>query len=276
MAAKKPKVSVLMPVRNEEKNISRSMGSVLSQTMKDWELIVADNGSSDRSWDLAMEFRKTDDRIKILRNRNLGFTHSLNLLIGLAEGQYLARLDADDEFLPEKLAEQCYLLDNNPKTLMVAGRCSITDESGTQLYEHEPPVTAEETRWRIIFKNEFWHSSVMWRSDSNMRYDESFVYAQDYELWSRMAKGHDIKSIQNTVAKITRRTNSITSRKSEEQNSFADKVSKRNMEHYLGREISMESAKGVKNLHLYGIQEEAAKSTYNELRNAFREKRGSV
>jgi glycosyltransferase involved in cell wall biosynthesis len=274
MAAKKPRVSVLMPVRNEEKNISSSIGSVLSQTMEDWELIVADNGSSDRSWDLAMEFRKTDERIKVFRNRNLGFTHSLNLLIGLAQGRYLARLDADDEFLPEKLAEQCSLLDDNTETLMVAGRCSITDESGTQLYEHGPPATAEETRWSIIFRNEFWHSSVMWRGDSNMRYDESFVYAQDYELWSRMAKSHDIRSIQKTVAKITRRTNSITSRKSEEQKSFAAKVSKRNMEHYLGREISMESAEGVRNLHLYGIQEETAETTYEELKNAFREKRG--
>lgn len=273
MVAKSPLVSILMPVRNEEKNLPRSMESALRQTMGDLELVVSDNGSSDRSWETMMGYRKSDKRVKVFRNKNMGFTRSLNLLVRLASGKYIARLDADDEFLPEKLAKQIALMEGNKSASMVAGRCCVVDESGDRLYEHGPPGLPDEIRWSLIFRNEFWHSSVMWKSESNLRYDESFTYAQDYELWSRVAKNNDIISLQESVAKVKKRDGSITSTKSEDQKHFANAVSKRNMEYYLGREIPRSVVESVRAFHIQGVHDETARSVYEELKVAFWEKR---
>lgn len=272
MVAKSPMVSILMPVRNEEKNLVRSVESAISQTMEDWELIISDNGSSDRSWEIMMEKRRIEKRIRVIRNRNIGFTHSLNLLIGLAGGKYIARLDADDEFMPDKLEKQLAILEGAPEVLMVAGKCMVVDESGKSLYEHGPPPTTKEIRWSLIFRNDFWHSSTMWRSESNMKYNENFSCAQDYELWSRMARQNDIASPQEIVAKITKRSGSITDKRSEEQKSFANVVSKRNMEYYLGREIDEQSSEGIRQLHIHGNGDEKAKLLYEEMKTNFGKK----
>ena len=113
----------------------------------------------------------------------------------------------------------------------------------------------------------------MWKSESNLRYDESFTYAQDYELWSRVAKNNDIISLQESVAKVKKRDGSITSTKSEDQKHFANAVSKRNMEYYLGREIPRSVVESVRAFHIQGVHDETVRSVYEELKVAFWEKR---
>lgn len=100
----KPTVSVVMPCLNERKNLPRSIKSVVNQTLTDWELIVVDDGSSDGSADYVEQLANTDPRIRCVRNiGHHGVAACLNLAISMARGEFIARLDADDESDPERL-----------------------------------------------------------------------------------------------------------------------------------------------------------------------------
>ena len=271
----KPAVSVLMPVLNEEELLSGAIESVLCQSMGDLELIIVDNGSTDASWRIMSDYRKKDKRIKILRNKNLGFTQSLNLMLGLARGDYVARLDADDLSLPDRLTIQMELLDKNPGVAMTGGRCRVIDESGSQMYEHGPETESVKIKWSLLFGNDFWHSAVMWRNSLGYRYDGKFAYAQDYELWSRISRRHDLIGSERVVGSVRKRKESITNKKRSEQDAFASMISKNNMEHYLGRKIGKELSEGVRAVHSRRDAGEEAKKTYEELSEKFYEKEGS-
>lgn len=269
MAYKNPKVSVLIPVRDDADLLPASVESILSQSMEDFEVIIMDNGSSDGSWEVAMKYRAMDGRIRVVRNKNLGFTESLNLMIELARGKYLARLDADDTSLRDRLRIQSKTLDERGDVVMTGGKCVVVDESGFEIYRHGPDPDRVRMRWSMIFRNDFWHSAVMWRADSGFRYDRSFVYAQDYELWCRMMRGHEVLGTDDLVGIVKRRERSITSRKRESQDSFASSVSKSNMEHYLGRTISPELSEMMRSLHR-GERVPEADMTYMELKEKFK------
>jgi glycosyltransferase involved in cell wall biosynthesis len=269
-----PKISVLMPVMNEEKFLTESIRSVLDQSFADFELIVVDNGSSDTSWELIMDLRKRDERIRVLRNRNPGFTASLNLMLELARGSYVARLDADDLALPDRLLSQSKILDSHPEVVMTGGKCKIVDESGKEIYECGPEAEKKMLRWSLLFRNDFWHSATMWRKVSGFRYDSRFTYAQDYELWSRMARQHEVLGSKEIVGTVRKRKKSITENKRKEQDFFASMVSKRNIEHYMGRQINPELSEELRAIFAGSEAEGEAKIAYEELAEKFSEREG--
>ena len=271
---KTPKISVLMPVMNEERFLTESIESVLGQSLEDLELIIVDNGSNDGSWDIMSEYRRKDKRIRILRNKNTGFTASLNLMLDLAKGDYVARLDADDLSCPGRLQKQMELLESHPEAIMTGGRCRVVDEKGKEMYEHGPSADKMELRWSLLFKNDFWHSAVMWRNGLGFRYDSRFTYAQDYELWSRMAKRHDILGSAELVGTVRKRNGSITETKKKDQDAFAAMASRKNVEYYLGRQIGAELSEDLRSIHSgINIQGEA-RETYEELLKIFSEREG--
>ena len=102
-----PLVSVVMSVYNDSKYLSESIKSILDQTLKDFEFIIVDDGSLDNSFDLLRRFKKKDNRIKILKNNsNMGLAFSLNKAIKESKGKYIARMDADDLSMPDRLKKQ--------------------------------------------------------------------------------------------------------------------------------------------------------------------------
>ena len=104
MQEKRPKVSVVMPLYNAEAYIEQAICSVKAQSMEDWELIVIDDGSSDASLEIAQAFAAEDSRIQVLRNKqNMGVSRTRNRGIALSRGEYIALLDSDDVWYPEKL-----------------------------------------------------------------------------------------------------------------------------------------------------------------------------
>lgn len=270
----KPKVSVLMPVMNGDEFLSGAIESILGQSFGDLELVIVDNGSADGSWQTMSEYRRKDKRIRILRNKNLGFTASLNLMLDLARGDYVARQDADDLSHPDRVKIQVGLLEANPGAVMTGGRCEVVDETGRETYGHGPCEDREKMKWSLIFKNDFWHSAVMWKNGLGFRYDNRFTYAQDYELWSRMARRHEVIGSAVTVGTVRKRRGSITDTKRKEQDAFAASVSKRNIEHYLGRQIELELSEKIRLIHLGAEIEGQAKMAYEELAKNFSEKEG--
>lgn len=138
-----PLLSVIMPVYNAEAYLASSIKSILKQTFKKFELIIVDDASTDASWDIINRFaKKYPSRIRIVRNeKNRGLFATFNAAAALSESEYIARQDADDIALPDRLARQIEYLVNHPKTVATSGQYIIIDSVGKIIGEKTLPAT---------------------------------------------------------------------------------------------------------------------------------------
>ena len=187
-------VSIILPTYNGAARIGRSIDSVLAQTYTDWELIIIDDGSVD---DIQIVL-PSDERIRYLKNEtNLGIQKSLNRGLNEAKGKYIARIDDDDVWSDTtKLEKQVAFLESNPEYVLVGTGVILVDENGNELSRYTLPSTDRAIRAKILRKNCFIHSSVMFRN-IGIRYSEDVQvrHAEDYELWLRLG-------IQGKVANL--------------------------------------------------------------------------
>ena len=183
-----PAVSVLMGVRDGAAWISRAIGSLLSQTLDDLELIVVDDGSTDATAGLLSGVR--DPRLVVERQPRAGLAAALNRALGRARAPLIARLDVDDIALPTRLARQRAFLQAHPEVGLLGTAARVVDESGRDVEIIRPPEDDSAVRRALIRRNPFVHSSVMLRRAlvaSVGGYDVSFAVAQDYDLWLRLS-----------------------------------------------------------------------------------------
>jgi len=194
-----PRVTVLMAVRDGERTVGEAVEGILRQSFTDFEFVVVDDGSTDGTAAALASFR--DERLTILQNeRPLGLTQSLNRGLARASGEYLARQDADDRSAPERLARQVGFLDAHPEVALVGTWYRKIDDAGRVLASQQLPRGSTELRWHLIFYSPFVHSSVMIRSAALEvvgTYDEALVYAQDYDLWCRIAKRYALANVDD-------------------------------------------------------------------------------
>ncbi len=195
---RRPRVTVLMPAYNAARYVRAAVASILAQTYADFELLVLDDGSTDGSGDIVDEV--ADRRIRLVRNEaNLGLTRSLNRGLGLARGELIARQDADDLSAPDRLTKQVEFLDAHPDVALVGSWYRKMDAAGALLGARHLPEDHALLRWALLFYCPFVHSAVVFRRhvvvDERSAYDERFVYAQDYDLWSRLARRHRVANI---------------------------------------------------------------------------------
>lgn len=183
-----PDVSVILPVYNSALYLRGAIDSLLRQTLRDFELLVIDDGSTDDS--MRMLHACDDPRIRIIQNPgNMGIPATLNRGLVLARGRYIARMDADDECLPERLALQSAYLDAHSDVGLLGSRVGYLGAWRHTVDERllDPGACAAY----LLFGTPVAHPSVMMRKAvlerHGLSYDESFPSAQDYELWSRMA-----------------------------------------------------------------------------------------
>lgn len=179
-------VSILLPVYNGEKYLAEAIASLLAQTYSSFEILVLDDGSTDRSQEVARSF--PDERIRIVPNGcNMGVAKTLNKGISVSRGRYIARMDSDDKAFPERLQRQVSFLEENPGVSMV-GSNALSLETGKPTFP--VPLTHEEIHANLLFNCSFLHPTVVWRKDDfieeNLWYDENPT-AEDYELWERAA-----------------------------------------------------------------------------------------
>jgi glycosyltransferase involved in cell wall biosynthesis len=184
-----PAVSVVMTVYNGEPWLAEAVDSILGQTFQDFELVVVDDGSSDATPDTLR--RRAEPRLRVIRQRQTGQTPALNVALRHATGSLIARMDADDVALPERLARQVAFFAANPRVGLLGTGSHEISPDGQILSTHVPPVDDRTIRRALIRKNPFVHSAVMFRRaalDAAGPYDEGFVVAQDYDLWLRMSR----------------------------------------------------------------------------------------
>ena len=184
-----PAVSVLMGVWNGASQVREAVASVLSQTAADLELIVVDDGSTDATPGILASFR--DPRLRVERRARGGLTSALNAALALARAPLVARLDADDAALPERLERQLAFLMAHPEVGLLGTAAREVDASGGEVAIVRPPTDDAAIRRALIRRNPFVHSSVMMRRvvlEEAGGYDDAFPVAQDYDLWMRMSR----------------------------------------------------------------------------------------
>lgn len=130
MQALAPAISVLMPVYNAERYVAGAVESILKQTFTDFEFIIINDGSTDRSLEILQRYAQQDNRIRLISRENHGLVKTLNEGLALAKAPLIARMDADDVAYPNRFAVQKDFLDKNPDCVCVGGRVRVIDEKG--------------------------------------------------------------------------------------------------------------------------------------------------
>lgn len=190
------KVSVLLPVYNVEDCIQEALSSLLNQTYHDFEIIVVDDRSTDRTVDKINELN--DARIKLIVNeKNMGRAGSDNIGIEYARGAYIAKMDGDDICHPERLAQQVAILDQYPEINVVG---SSMQNFGDSIYLNHYPEHSKDAQVRTLFTLPVGNPSVMFRmalfKEQGMHYDGLLRQTEDYDFFARYIKQLKIYNIQ--------------------------------------------------------------------------------
>jgi glycosyltransferase involved in cell wall biosynthesis len=184
-----PLVSIAMPVYNAEKYLKQAIDSVLGQTYPHFELIMVNDGSSDRSKEIILSY--SDIRIRYFENElNLGIAKTRNKCIQNSTGQYIAVLDNDDIALAGRLEKQVEFLESNTDYALCGSFYDIIDANGSIVNKMKLPVTNKEIKTYLLFENCFCNSSVMIRSAllKERQYIESFDMIEDYYFLYSVSK----------------------------------------------------------------------------------------
>jgi len=180
------KVSIIMPVYNGDKFLRESIESVLSQTFKDFEFIIINDGSTDSSLSIIKEYSNKDSRIKIIDQKNKGVSTSRNNGIKNSVGEYIAFIDSDDLWSKEKLEIQIntFLKDKDLKICGTWGM--VINESGKEIRKFEyPPIIDKEIKIKSIYKYPFITSSIIFKKEilnMNKLFKAKIKLAEDYEF----------------------------------------------------------------------------------------------
>lgn len=187
------KVSIILPTYNGGKYIRQTIDSVIAQNFCGWELLVIDDGSIDNTENIINEYINKDKRIIHFKNEvNLGIQKTLNKGLGGAEGEYIARIDDDDQWIDkDKLKRQVEFLNDNPEYVLVGTGAIVTNEKGQELFRYLLPEKDQDIRNKILMKNCFTHSSVLFRKESVVKlggYTEegNVKHLEDYDLWLKL------------------------------------------------------------------------------------------
>ena len=227
-----PRVTVLMSVFNDQRYLRVAIESILNQTFRDFEFLIIDDGSTEPLDDLVAACR--DPRIVLIRHENMGLTRSLNRGLRSAEGTYIARMDADDVSLPTRLEIQIREFDRNPHFDLVGTFFDVVDAGGV-MRERKRLITNPIYRlWRLQFHNNYGHGSIMARKQALLDlggYDERLVYAQDYDLWSRLSQKHNTGVIAESLYqyRLVRNSDQASVRNYDAQLAAAIGISNRNL-----------------------------------------------
>lgn len=183
-----PLVTVLLAVHDGERYVRAAVASALGQTLRDLELLVVDDASSDQT--AAILSGIGDPRLRVIRNDDrLGLAASLNRGLDESRGTWIARLDADDVALPRRLEVQLARLRAEPRLDVLGSAVLEVDDANRLGHLHRMPAAPDDVRWALLFSSPFFHPSVLFSRElldrGGLRYDTTFEESEDYDLWAR-------------------------------------------------------------------------------------------
>jgi glycosyltransferase involved in cell wall biosynthesis len=216
-----PTVTVLMPVRNGEKFVHSAIQSILDQTFYDFEFIVINDGSEDRTLEILSGYARVDERLIVIEDcKDTGIANCLNLGLSLARGCYIARMDADDISRKNRLRLQVDRFGQDQDLVLCGTNAVYFAENRRLLRATNFPLADRDIRMVGLFENPFAHPTVMIRKDTVSAiggYDPTYDTSQDYELWVRMLDEGRVANLPECLVEIRRHPHSVSSQRKERQ-----------------------------------------------------------
>jgi len=248
-----PLVTVLMPVYNGERYLIQAINCILDQTFNNFELLIIDDGSTDRTCEIIRTFQ--DPRIRFIQNsKNLGLTKTLKMGMNLARGKYIARIDADDYCDIDRLTKQVSFLHKHEEVDVVGSWIYVVDNEGNIVGKKSPPINDVEIKWDLIFDNPLAHSSILFKKIKIQKlggYDPNYRVGQDYELWTRIMSDTVFAIIPDYLTYIRKHESNISKTYSFDQHYNWISMSARTMSKITGKTVDQETAKRIifSNIH---------------------------
>ncbi len=195
----KPLISIVMPAHNAQKYIGKAIESILNQTFKKFELIIVNDASTDKTPSIIRPYARKDKRIVIVSNRqNLDIAGSLNKGIEIARSEIIARMDADDISLPNRLEVQYKAINKSKKIAIVGANIVVMDNKEKDISARNYPENSKDLKKCFFKYSPFAHPVVMFRKkifDEVGGYDPVYSPTEDLDLWFRMGMRYQFKSV---------------------------------------------------------------------------------
>lgn len=220
-----PQVSVLIAVYNSARYLEAAIDSVLNQSFTNFECLLIDDGSRDRSWKILQAYAAKDARIRVSRQENAGIAKTRNRLLSQAQAELVAVMDADDVMLSDRLAHQVQFLTAHPEVVCVGGALDWIDEQGRWLGHCDVPEQDAEIQALLLGGiSLLHHPCTMARRQSLLQvggYDETMVASVDLDLWLRLGEIGQLANLPETVLQYRLHSHSITHAKQTRQSQDA-------------------------------------------------------
>lgn len=211
------KISVLMGIYNCADTLEQAVASIQNQTYTNWELVLCEDGSSDNTYEVAQALAAKDRRIVLLRNeKNLGLNATLNRCLSVATGEYIARMDGDDECLPERFEKQVAFLESHPEFQIVSSAMILFDETGEWGQATCPEYPQPED---TVTGTAFCHAAVLMKKECMDAVDgytenQRMLRVEDVNLWIKLyAAGYRGYNMQEPLYRMRNDQNALNRRK---------------------------------------------------------------
>ncbi|MDP5134943.1 glycosyltransferase [Rheinheimera baltica] len=217
---KSPEISVILPVYNASVYLAEALQSILKQSFTDFELILINDGSTDNSESIILQFCNADERIRYISRENRGLIASLNEGISLSRGNFIARMDADDIAESTRFESQYNFLQRHIKVAALGTAYQLIDHSGRVIGSRKPPRYNWLIKPLFLFGSPFAHPSMMLNRriiGDELWYDERYKHAEDYELWLRLSKKFKLANLAQPLLKYRVLSTSISRKFAHEQ-----------------------------------------------------------
>jgi glycosyltransferase involved in cell wall biosynthesis len=223
-----PLVSVLLPAYNASRFLDSSLRSILNQTFTDFEILLINDASTDSTEDSIRKYR--DARIRYIKNsENIGISASLNKGLDLARGEYVARMDADDIAHPHRLESQVRFMERHSDILVCGTWARVM---GTRIVL-KPEHNSARLRARLLFESPLLHPTAMLRlstlREGQIRYDEKNLFAEDYDLWARLAKIGKLTNLRFQLLQFRTHAESVSSKNQDLQRRYGEVVRRKQL-----------------------------------------------
>lgn len=234
---KNQKISVLMTVCNGEKYLKEAIDSILGQTFSDFEFLIINDGSTDESAKIVQAY--DDPRIYFVNNaKNKGLISALNEGLGIARGEYIARMDQDDISLRNRLKKQYEFLEDHPDISLVGGWAEIINKNGEKIGIKKTPLDYPEIKFSLLSQNPLIHSTIFFRKNTIKNlggYNKKDEHAEDYGLYSTLITSHKIVNLPEFLIKFRVHSSSIgqTSKTKAIQDKTARRITLDNINRYI-------------------------------------------
>lgn len=230
--SKQPLVSVIMATYNDERYVESTVMSVLVQTFSDFEYVIVNDGSTDDTLKILKKLERFDDRITIIDQKNQGVVASRNNAIKHAQGKYIAIIDGDDQWIPQKLEWQIAELETDSKLSLIGGGLEMVSEDDIPLGFTCFTPDDQAIKYGMCISNQFIHSSVVYRRDDALKiglYPDTCP-VEDYDFLSQITRIGTVRNLPFPVVRYRINSAGISSQTRETQAKLGNEISLQNWE----------------------------------------------